>query len=544
MANNIIPGAGLLGFGFNVLGTYDVASALSSLFAPQAVATQWTDPATGIVYDVPKNVSVINDSQTSGAAYTFTDRRQFAEHFASSVHANISAGGGMFSGEFDAAYATSENDAFQHFYGSYEMNYRAWTVALSEEGHAELAASFLNDPDVQALPTTFSTANAYLFFTVFAKYGTHFIHQATVGGRLYYYIEVDSSYESDMATFSANISLEYKSVFTDASAQAAVDWSTLGQEWASHRTVRIAADGGDTSTLNGMNPTFGSSFSPSFTAWQSGVQKEPAAIDFQLRPLSVLFSGDQSRAIDEAIAAYVNNVVYGYAQYDWNNNTNVLTMTAQTILLGNRSYNPVPPPPPPANPNSWIGWAPSGYNLLVVDNQTLQPLLNKIYWCDNSMNQTVYDRMFADVSAITAQNYIVCLVGSGINYLWIPMGNFYQWLQGVGASLASWDLQASDYSGLVNYICVGQNGLMPGSAVEVFWSGDDHAQTDPAFALPVTCSAVPVLSPNTDGSYSLPASTNDAEVAAAPELAVPELNVIIETEVVILAPARLVEPTV
>lgn len=99
-----IPGADALGFGFNILGDYDVSSVTTQIFAHQNMnAQQWTYAGTGITYEVPDNTSVFNDTSSTGSAMVFDSRQQFQSYF--STKSSAAASYGAFSGQFDLAYS-------------------------------------------------------------------------------------------------------------------------------------------------------------------------------------------------------------------------------------------------------------------------------------------------------------------------------------------------------------------------------------------------------------------------------------------------------
>src|SRR5260370_1861646 len=98
-----------------------------------------------------------------------------------------------------------------------------------------------NGPGNQNLPCRLHPLNQEQFFTVFRKFGTHFVAQVTLGGSLYYYLAVEKSYTQNETQVEANVTLEYKAVFTSSKATASAEWQTLGQTWADSRIVAGSA---------------------------------------------------------------------------------------------------------------------------------------------------------------------------------------------------------------------------------------------------------------------------------------------------------------
>gem|GEM_PF-2450051 len=480
---NIIPGADILGFGFNSLGTYGIESATSQLFARQTNdAESWTYPPTQTQYDIPDNIAVLDDTKASGQSYVFSNEQAFQSHYASELHAGISTEFGTFKGSFDAAYSSDVTRTGSHYYGVYEANFNGWDLSLVDESHGRLAPAFLQDPDVQALlkESHFNPQNAFLFFRVFNKFGTHFVSQVKVGGKLYYYLVVDTSYSSDSTHVSASISLEYKAVFADTSVEASMDWQKLSQEWTNSRKVSIDARGGDTGPLSALDPTYGTNFHDVFTHWQSAVMQNPAVIEYKLRPLSVLFSGNLADAIGQALKAYANAGISVMAEYQTGStggDEGHVVRLATQVMLNSQPVVPQMPEPPAPYPGQGLPDKPVGLQLAIVDSNSLALLLNKFYYMDAYLLpdcMQVYETMYADISRVTKPGCIIALAAMGVPFYAFPQGSFYYWLQSCGATLQQWETafnQGETDPGvfqMASYVCVGQQGGVGGSAYEAY----------------------------------------------------------------------------
>ena len=476
---NTIPGADALGFGFNTLGNYGLGSVTSQIFAHKNNDAQnWVYEPTGIQYEVPDNIAVENTTSVSGQSYVFSSQQAFQSHFASSIHADISADFGTFQGAFNASYGTDTTTTGSYYYGVYEANYNGWSLVIEDDTQQWLSPGFTQDPDVQALTniTEFTPQNAYLFFRVFNKFGTHFVNQVIVGGKLYYYTAVNTSYSSNLEQIHTDISLEYKAVFVDTSVNASADWQTLGQQWSSSRKVSIDASGGDTGPLSALDPGYDSNYNDIFTNWQSAVMGNPAVIEFKLRPLSAIFSGDLEAAISQALTAYASSALSVMSNYQIASATNPgpynydITLNSQVLLNGMLIEPDVPPPPPPY-PHDPA--KPVGFQLAIFDGSSLAILLNKFYYMevfDPPECLQVYDTMYGDVSAVAKPGCIVALAAVGANNYAVPTGSFNAWLQACGATLQQW-VENQGYSGFMNlcsYVCVGQQGMPNGSAYEAY----------------------------------------------------------------------------
>src|SRR5207244_297455 len=146
---NTIPGADALGFGFNTLGNYGLGSVTSQIFAHKNNDAQnWVYEPTGIQYDVPDNIAVENTTSVSGQSYVFSSQQQFQSHFASSIHADISADFGTFQGAFNASYGTDTTTTGSYYYGVYEANYNGWSLVIEDDTQQWLSPGFIQDPEI------------------------------------------------------------------------------------------------------------------------------------------------------------------------------------------------------------------------------------------------------------------------------------------------------------------------------------------------------------------------------------------------------------
>ncbi|APR87855.1 hypothetical protein A7982_13204 [Minicystis rosea] len=471
-----IPGASALGYGFNALGNYDVSSLTQQIFTHQTTqASTWTYEPTGITYYVPDNTSVLPNTSTTGAAEVFSTRQQFQESFA--TKAKIKGSYGAFSAQFDFAYSTTFKTDKSYYYALYDMDYTGWNLSLADHSSAWVSKSFINDPDVEALPSAYTEENRELFFTVFRKFGTHYVNQVTVGGALDYYLGVEQSYSSDEMKVQANVSLEYKALFVSASAQASADWSQLGEEWTNSRSVKIAAVGGDSSLLNSLTPQYGDSYATTFTSWTSAVMKNPAVIGFGLRSLDYLFSGDKAAAVKQALDVYLNGAIVVTSRALYTPKTGPgggNFTTSSSVIVEGTSVRPIPEevPPPPFSAGGVV--APiGGHQVALLHADTLEPILSWTYyqdWSSHDASLKMYDAIMTDVGRVKESGYICILSGFGIDVRNYPTAAFCEWLSTCGAAMNGWKQYVgyTSTAGLASYVVIGKQGLLPGGALESF----------------------------------------------------------------------------
>ncbi|HLK02194.1 MAG TPA: MAC/perforin domain-containing protein [Streptosporangiaceae bacterium] len=472
-----IPGASVVGCGFNILGTYSpqsVTSQIVSLGNPDSSTYQYA----GNTYSVPQNASPIDYTFSSGSSYLYSTQEQFQGHFAQK--SGVSASYGAFSGQFNLAYSNTVNTDYSYYYGIYEADITTWELKVNQTSANWLTPEFVNDPDVQALPSTFTSENQEQFFTVFRKWGTHFVAQVILGGSLDYYSAVMTSYSSSQTQVKANIELEYKAVFTSSKATSEVQWSQLGQNWANSREVKVVATGGNSAPLNALSPTYGDSDSDIFKTWSDGVAQNPSVIEFSLRPLSVLFSGAQAHAVQAALFAYTNGAIVAWGSSDYTpgkapGGGNVTTSFGINVngIITQPDPPVVQPPPDVLAPGEVVPIG--GYQVALLDPVTYEPLMSHLYYqayLPDSLNPdpAIYDTMMADISTVPPNTYVAVVTGFAIDLRNYPSQAFYQWLLSVGAEMKAWQkfIGYTFKGGLSQYVVVGRQGLVPGSAIENF----------------------------------------------------------------------------
>jgi hypothetical protein len=470
-----IPGSGMLGFGFNILGDYNVNSQTQMILNPPS-GTSTTYTFNGTEYNVPQNVSVSpgsGDDTTNGQAFVAQTQQEFQSYFA--AQAGVSGSYQGFKGAFNAAFGQESESQSMYWYGVVQGSYEALVVMLQNYGSEQLSTNFTQDADVQALlnlqPPAFTPETQQLFYAVFQKWGTHLLTKINLGGNISYFSAVSTSYSSEQSAISANLSLEYNAVFVDAAAQAQLDWTKLGQNWASDRQVSIEATGGNSSLLTALSPEFDSNFNSTFAQWDQSIMTNPQVISFSLVPLSDVFSSALGQAVAEALTAYLNAGVYVQADFTSPSNQQNPTNLNGLIMVGGSTI--APPAPPPTG-------AVSTAQLVVIDSTTLQPIANVsgsvtgAQQGQGDAGQQIWADFETAAQALTQSSYIVALsVSAFLMASGYPSSEFATWLQGCGVTLDAWKNVVNQYCGddfNVSYVLVGQQGLTPGGALEKFSS--------------------------------------------------------------------------
>src|SRR6185369_1521026 len=105
------------------------------------------------------------------------------------------------------------------------------------------------------------------------------------------------------------LDLEYKAIF-QASAEAQANWQKVGETWSSQREVKVESVGGSNDMLNVLMPGYGANHELVYQTWLKSAEQKPAVIDFDLKPISEIFSAQKAQAVAAAIEAYVRHKLF------------------------------------------------------------------------------------------------------------------------------------------------------------------------------------------------------------------------------------------
>lgn len=454
---NPIPGYSVVGWGFDIFGTYSTASKTEQLFAMRDDGKQWA--YNGTQYLVPDNVAVESISQSSGDSRLFESRSEVQSYF--SAKAGIQGAYNGFSGQFEASYDMCSKHDTAYTYGMYQMNFQAWRLDLQDQTQDALAPWVVADPDWQ-VPESFNPSTRTRFYRFFQKYGTHYVASVLVGYRMYFSLAVERSYESSSQTISSKLDLEYKALFSDTKATAEATWKKVGQSWADSTLTSVSAQGGSSEVLDVIEPGYLDNYSELLSAWRAGAEQAPVAVDFKLRPMWELFSGAQATALQQAYESYLHDRIYGEAKAD-----------SSIILVRGKPQMPATPTPPQT----------SGFQVCVLERGTLEPVLNQyvpLTW--GTVDIDVYS---ADAGRVLepylSPEYLVVLATYGMLGRWFPRGALQQSLLSIGAGSALQQWEALSFENGrrdngVNYLLAGTPTAGPGTGVEALSIGDTSAQ--------------------------------------------------------------------
>lgn len=298
---NEIPGASIVGKGVDVFGKFTG----NTNFEVAGVGPATHDvEINGITYKVPTNMDVNPALEFETEVETFSSVEAVKDSF--SAEASLKYGKdkgiiGGFSAEFKTRYDHLSEKLDESYYVLAKSSSKLWSISIR---NPELG----NLPEYQDLPNSFNSGNKERFFEFLKKYGSHYVHEAVVGARLYYYEAIDKQYARDEQDASAQAKFEYKTLFTDTKAEASTSWSKVSTSWKTNRQSYVRVIGGDGAGLAGINDPEGPApqinVHDAFNAWQKSVKKDPVVISYRLKPIYELATGDKADALREATDMY------------------------------------------------------------------------------------------------------------------------------------------------------------------------------------------------------------------------------------------------
>jgi hypothetical protein len=422
-----IPGASILGFGYNVVTATSMTDTTQRIVAiNEAQGTNVTKG--GIQYLLPANVSLIDNNTSSIQYNVFASQAEYASHLAAQVNASVSAWG--FSGDFAASYSSLSEGSQASLYGLVEADTTLWEVAIQQLQSLSLDPTF--QEELGALPPTYSPDTGQAFFDFFEKYGTHVVTKASAGGYLHYTVAVSGASSFSKQTAQANMKLEYKSVFIDASANAQSDWSQMDKSWISSRNASLSVQGGDPSILENAippnDPTTPVNYSALVGQWTRGVMQAPGVTGVHLQPISHLAPAGQVAALDAALDAYLNDGVTVSGRATLNEDTKTVWTVSDSAcsIEINRNYVQVPPEPMGSTGTTPFYW------LVLADNAGKVVFNQAVFKDDPDQLDALIETV---ISMSAGQNWWTVVVQCGATNP--PSAKAVQWLNSCGINLSN-----------------------------------------------------------------------------------------------------------
>jgi hypothetical protein len=485
----MLPGTAVVGWGFNIFGRYAESSKIRQLFdlgVPREQRFADRD------FQIPANVTPDSGSAFDGTSHFYSSREEYQSSF--SKKATLSGSYGAFSGEFSAQYSGVGREENEYQYLVFDANVVTWGASLTDPAPGKLLPSVTGDPDFQQLPDRFlapqgtDPGNGQLFYRFFRKFGTHFVASVRMGGSLVYNAYVRKSHKYDESTATLKAELEYKALFLTAKAEAEATWTKVEKRWTEDRRVSVRGVGG-TEQLFVSNPQFSENVQGQFDRWLHSVPLNPAPVDFSLRPISRLFSGDKARAIEQAFEAYANSRLEMTSLF--------LTQAgsqSEPRLHVSGLQLPFKPDDPKVGPCYWA---------VVLQRNTRRPVFNRAFVYNHLRYRSVadyFETIRTALAPFTDKGYVLALTTSELWVTFVPQGPLYGLLRSCGAGqklaqMEAWSLQQDSTShGRLAYCLIGVMGGGPATGAEALASaGQGQAQ-------PLTCDLSKALLPESSAT--------------------------------------------
>lgn len=498
VVNNPIPGSEAVGVGCNlVLKPYVAGGGIAclgnrSIFDLGPTSTPWTSPGTGTTYDVPKGLKTPGAGNQNLILTASTSLSELTENF--KKDAGVGGSYKLFSAQADVSYQKATTQLTESSYTQVQQNAIMWNVRL-DTNHATLDPSFV--AAVNSLPSTFDSTdpqNAQAFFGFFDHWGTHYLIEADVGGKLYYFAELEDVGVMDETSLETNVSAEFKGLTASAKATSTAEWNKVSASWLLSRKTHIMTVGPSYAKFpvaEFLNPKRGARIDQSGLAgWQAAVEKDPRTVGAKFTEIFQAISDPAKRSVmKQALDAYANPGLTIQADSLWQLNPttgksfkNVAWPHNPPIILLN-GKNVLPSTLPT---DIW----PGGIVMALFDPADLSVLHAKIYSppANKAYDNTFTRQLVADLNSFASKDFLIVLYTfGGLIYYFYPGltdPSFTTLLKsyGAGKGLGAWSK---------NDIDVTTSGVYLKSS---------YGHTDPYLYFPVSGSAKD--QPTLSSSYS------------------------------------------
>jgi hypothetical protein len=436
----IITGADSIGFCINL------ATASGPTDSVQRIIMLDTDKGreiekNGIKYLVPDNESVIDSINSDIDFSMFSSKTEFSNHMSAETSADASGWG--FTGEFKAAYSKISKGQSSSMYGLVEAHATLWETKIQQLETVRLAAGFAEDLD--KLPAQFTLDTQAGFFDFFNKYGTHVITSAFAGGQLNYYISVTGSSSFTEEKASAQMKVEYESVFVEASAEGKASWEKMDKSWIASRKGRLSVVGGQPDIIMGKaipptDPTKPVNYKALVDAWSKGVTTSPSITGVKVQSLAKLVPVNMIHAVNAALVAYLNAEVAAdcMVKYEYPGGTwPVVAGAGYSIQVGQKE---IPMPHQPTSPQQGNYW------IVLADSRGHVHFNKNILSSGLKADSHYFDELIAEAKAASpsGNDWVALVVNT--NQVSAPSVSSLQWLKNCGIDISIWTADAQAYA--------------------------------------------------------------------------------------------------
>ncbi|HXV33448.1 MAG TPA: MAC/perforin domain-containing protein [Gaiellaceae bacterium] len=288
-----LPGTDVVGFGYDATGQYaDVESRTLPLFDLGAYVKTVSAP-NGRTYAIPNAVKVQLGDLTEGSFSATSGKsiRDYQESLSAAV--GVSGSYGLFSGSLSTTYSREQRASIAHDFVTVRHVFRGWIVSLGDWTRLTILPRVSRDLETALTPEA-----------AIAKYGTHFVVNAVVGGRAEYSAFVDTTRFSIREDLEVVAQMAYKAAVGQIDAEARTRWGTQLDTFNEAARTQLSTVGGD--FTEPLDPS-------SYAYWMNAFRKHPVLVDFTPRSLVEIWQLVDKRnrkrraALKRAAAEYIES---------------------------------------------------------------------------------------------------------------------------------------------------------------------------------------------------------------------------------------------
>lgn len=456
--SQFINGTGSMGCGINLMGDLSRSSLKAQLF--EMTPGSETVQINGETYEVPKSLSYELDGSAQANSFQANTYREYKSAF--DAKTKISGKYLQFSGSVEASFKEEKETLNSSSFGLLQVSINRYWLKIKNQGEMNLSSALLNDPDYQNVPRSFSKENAYLFYRFFNKFGTGYVSEVVMGGSLDYNIRVKSDYSFDSQAVSTKVTAEYNGVFK-VGGEASADWKVASKQWFSETSRKVHATGGNTAIVAAVSPEWGISENDSYESWLKSVENSPVVLMVGHTSIAEIFSGDQRKAVQTALAAFQKETLEC-----------LISMDKAQLRIGDQHVYPI---------DSIVKEGKEGFWMMAAIDRTTLRLVEHSEWpcylAGAKNNTNLYNKMYREWYKHTVDDSkFVLFIAANMNIANCPTAyyapDFYPMLVncGGGPGLAAWDqirMESRSYpKNRALYCLVGIPGGLPGSGIEIF----------------------------------------------------------------------------
>lgn len=286
-----LPGTDVVGFGYDATGQYaDVESRTLPIFDLGPYAKAVSAP-NGVTYAIPNAVKVELGDLTEGSFSTTSGTSIRDYQAALSAAVDVSGSYGLFSGSLSTTYSREQRASIAHDFVTVRNVFRGWIVSLGDWTQLTILPRVRRDLETALSPEA-----------AIAKYGTHFVVNAVVGGRAEYSAFVDTTKFSKREDLEVVAQMAYRAAVGQIEAEQRTRWGSQLDTFNQAAHTELSTVGGDfTEPLDPSN----------FAYWINAFRKHPVVVDFTPRSLVGIWQLVDKRnrkrraALKQAAAEYI-----------------------------------------------------------------------------------------------------------------------------------------------------------------------------------------------------------------------------------------------